>query len=273
MLGKLIKYDLRSMIRRFVPLWTALAVLSVLNGYTIRNVLNSGNFKGTLFFLLGIMPLILLVVLWMAVAVMTLVYICERFYKGLLGDEGYLMLTLPVTTGEHIAAKTTVAFILEVATGIVGLISWGLLMVVYQPDWLKEALQYLPEFFTELFRQVPFWFWAELTVLAVVTTVANTLHIYVSICLGHLAKKHRVGMSFVAYVAINMAMTTLTFMLIPLLERMPDNWYYYVDSMGVQGYPWVAAAALGATIVWQLLQCAAFWFGSDYVLKNKLNLE
>ena len=36
MLGKLMKYDLRSMLRRFGGLWIAIAALSVINGFSIR---------------------------------------------------------------------------------------------------------------------------------------------------------------------------------------------------------------------------------------------
>ena len=271
MLGKLIKYDLRYMIRRFGPLWLGLAAVSMLNGFTIRQ-LDSGRLEGTMLFIVGIMPLIVLFALWVAVAVLTLTYICERFYKGLLGDEGYLMFTLPVTTGEHIASKTVTALILQIATGIVGLLSWGLLMVVYRPAWVSFFFEVLPELWAGV-RQVPLWFWLELLVLALVTAVSQTLHIYAAISLGHMAKKHRAGWAFAAYIGISMAQSILLSALVPLLANMPDEWFFYMDGYGVHGMQWVAAAALGATILWQLVKCAAFFFGSDYILKNKLNLE
>ena len=125
MLGKLIKYDFRSCIRKFGPLWLGLAALAVINGFTIGHVLDNDRVTGWAQFMLGVLPLILLIVLWTGVGIMTLVFICERFYKGLLGDEGYLMQTLPVTTEEHILSKAIVATLLELITGLVAIVISG----------------------------------------------------------------------------------------------------------------------------------------------------
>ena len=84
------KYDLRSCLRKFWMLWSGLAALAVLNGYTINHVLDNSRFEGFLAFLFGVLPLILFFVLGIATAILILVFICDRFYKGLLGDEGYL---------------------------------------------------------------------------------------------------------------------------------------------------------------------------------------
>ena len=53
MIGKLIKYELRSVLRKFFPLWAGLAALGLLNGFTIRHVLASDRFEGLASFLLG----------------------------------------------------------------------------------------------------------------------------------------------------------------------------------------------------------------------------
>ena len=105
MLGKLMKYDLRSCLRKFWMLWAGLAALAVLNGYTINHVLDNSRFDGLLAFLFGVLPLILFFVLGIATAILILVFICDRFYKGLLGDEGYLAFTLPVSSAETTCAR------------------------------------------------------------------------------------------------------------------------------------------------------------------------
>ena len=38
----------------------------------------------------------------------------QRFSKNLLGDEGYLMFTLPASVSQHITAKLVVAVLLDV---------------------------------------------------------------------------------------------------------------------------------------------------------------
>ena len=122
MLGKLMKYDFRCMLRKFGPLWIGLIGLAAINGFTVGHVLENKNMDGILAFLLGGLPVVLLFALWVATGVMMIVFVCERFYKGLLGDEGYLMFTLPATPAEHIASKLIVALVMELITALVALL-------------------------------------------------------------------------------------------------------------------------------------------------------
>ena len=140
MLGKLMKYDLRSCLRKFGPLWIAAVALSVLIGLSFRYVVDvEGGRSGLITFLLGVLPSMVLFGLFVAMAVLALIFVCERFYKGLLGDEGYLMLTLPASAGAHIASKGLTALILELASALVALLSGFLLVTVYRPAGFAEG--------------------------------------------------------------------------------------------------------------------------------------
>ena len=276
MLGKLIKYDLRSCFRKFGVLWLALAALGVLNGFTIRYVLQSGHFNGFLTFLLGILPIILLGVLVTAIGIMALVYICERFYKGLLGDEGYLMFTLPATTAEHIASKAIVALILEVISAVVAGLTAFLVMVVYNPSGTMDFLGRIGPALREIdFPRGTAWLVAELAVLALVTSVVGNLQIYQAISLGHLAKKHRGAMALLAYVGINIAVSILMTMTgnAALRHLSVDAMSFFFDEAGFHGSLGVGASALGAALLWQLALGAVFFFGTKLILDKKLNLE
>ena len=276
MFGKLIKYDFRCCIRKFGPLWLGLAALALINGFTVRHVLENDAVSGWLQFFTGVTPLILLIVLWTAVGIMALVFICERFYKGLLGDEGYLMFTLPVTTGEHIAAKTVVALLLELITGVVAVLSAFLFILMYDASLFPRAGELIARFFAEF--DVPagvWWILAELVVMNLIMAVAQTLHIYLAICLGHLSSKHRAGLAVLAYIAISMALSNLATLFIPLLEKLPDDWFVTIDALGQLQYNGVGAAAalIGVGILAALLQCAIFYFGSSAIIQRRLNLE
>lgn len=133
MLGKLMKYDLRSGIRTFSLIWIGLALLGAINGLTIRFVLAGDTQSGLVSFVFGVLPMILLVALYVAMGIFVLVFIIDRFYKGLLGNEGYLMFTLPVTSTAHIASKALTSMIFSVASAIVALLSGVLLMAVLTP--------------------------------------------------------------------------------------------------------------------------------------------
>ena len=87
MLGKLLKYDFRSMFRVFLPLWGALLAISFINRLTLNS--DRMGLPGAVLFIayIGII---------FAVMAVTLVLVVQRFYNGLLKSEGYLMFTLPV---------------------------------------------------------------------------------------------------------------------------------------------------------------------------------
>ena len=204
MLSKLMKYDLRSCFRRFGVLWIATAAFAVLTGIMMHGVFEKAMESGSfiLRFLTILVPVILIGLI-IVTGVLTFVFICERFYKGLLGDEGYLMFTLPASVSEHIAAKALSAMILTIISSLVALVSGLIFLLIYQPAELMEGLRMLPQILKEadLPASVPL-FLLEILVLILFTVAKETLKIYASIALGHLAKKHRVLWAILAYFGI-----------------------------------------------------------------------
>ena len=117
MFGKLCKLESRYLIRFFGPMWALVLVLSVINRYTfwaMEEETGSG--------LVGGLMMFALVMAASAMCVVALVAVIQRFYNGLLKDEGYLMFTLPVKSGALINAKGLMATIFTVITGIVGML-------------------------------------------------------------------------------------------------------------------------------------------------------
>ena len=118
MLGKLMKYDLRSGIRTFALIWIGLAALAAINGLTLR-IAFDGDIQSELAnFIITVLPMVLLVALYVAMGIFMLVFIINRFYKGLLGDEGYLMFTLPVLSGGLLFAVLAPANLREITAAV-----------------------------------------------------------------------------------------------------------------------------------------------------------
>ena len=69
-----------------------------------------------------------------AAFVMCIIVTIQRFYKNLLGSEGYLMFTLPVSTTANILSKAITAFIWIIATSLVTLLSIFVMIPDY--DWI-----------------------------------------------------------------------------------------------------------------------------------------
>lgn len=284
MLGKLMKYDLRSGIRTFSLIWIGLALLGAINGLTIRFVLN-GNVQSELVsFIFGVLPMILLVALYVAMGIFVLVFIIDRFYKGLLGNEGYLMFTLPVTSAAHIASKTLTSMIFTLASAIVALLSGGLLLAVLAPPSFGDIAQAFQEMGRYL-RVNPLpagtgWVIAEFVVYSLIGMATTILQIYTAISVGHLAKKNRGWFALLAYVGISIAFSIIMNGCMLLLlqsdafPNVPLNWEFCLDDAGwhVQGVG-MMASALGIYIGLALLEGTGFFFATRAILDKRLNLE
>lgn len=281
MLAKLMKYDLRSALRKFGPLWLAVVALSVLIGLSFRFIIDApGGQSGLVIFLLGVLPSMVLFALFVAMAAMALIFIIQRFYRGLLGDEGYLMFTLPASTGAHIASKGLTALILETVSWLVAVLSGVLLFTVYQPTELARGWQTM---WLELRKlQLPAatpWLFAEALLVLLAVAAAATLKIYLAIALGHLAKKHRALWALLAYIGIGVVLNAVfgIAMSSGLLPRVM-GWgmnlgLSYVDDVLTLNSPGVAAGVLASALFFELLLCALYFFLTRYILQKHLNLE
>ena len=107
MLGKLIKYDLKALAKILAPLWGVLLVMGLIFGISIRSNLDGiGN-------TMIVFSLVVIVAVIVAIFVMNVIIVIQRFWKGLLQEEGYLMFTLPVTTRGLILSKVISALIIS----------------------------------------------------------------------------------------------------------------------------------------------------------------
>lgn len=284
MLGKLMKYDLRSGIRTFALIWIGLAALAAINGLTLR-ITFDGDIQSKLArFIITVLPMVLLVALYVAMGIFMLVFIINRFYKGLLGDEGYLMFTLPVSVSEHIGSKLLTSMIFQIGSFAVAVLSGGLLLAVLAPANLREITAAVQDM-TDYLAGYPLpagtgWLIAEFAVYMLIGAAVTILQIYTAISIGHLAKKNRGWFALLAYVGISIAFSIIMNGCMSLLlqsdafPNVPLNWEFYLDDAGwhVQGVG-MMASALGIYIGLALLEGTGFFFATRAILSKRLNLE
>ena len=264
MFGKLLKYDFRSMWKQFAFIWPAALALALVNHFTVNGLGSSSGAEETA---AGISMLVYVAIL-MAMFIVALVFTIQRFYKGLLGDEGYLMHTLPVRPWQLIGAKLLCAVITTVLSVIVAVAS----ILVIMP-WDREMLG-------ELFRGLEYVFthWnnqatqgvigiLEFCLMMMVFFAAGYLQLYLSMSIGHLFSKNRVAFSVIAFIAINAVVSTLSgTLLLPLSDVLSD----IINSMnGVTSFH----AAMWTIIAGELVLSAIFFAGTEFILRKKLNLE
>ncbi len=258
MFAKLLKYDFKSMFRVFIPLWLALLAVSIVNRFTV-NLDAFANFN---------IPKVLLFVAYIgiiiAVMVVTLVLIVQRFYNGLLKEEGYLMFTLPVRTWQLVGSKCVAAMVVTVLSCLVGAVS---VLVVAQVPLNLPDFNELREVFPELVKSDALLMLVLFILLMLAAGLASVGHIYAAMALGHLAGRHRVACSVAAYIFINMALSFLAAIAAKVLDRMNID----IEWMGskISGVNIILLIA----ILVELLQFAVFFIVTERILSKKLNLE
>ena len=162
MLGKLMKHEFKATAKLFLPLLTA--VLALLGGFQVIFLLvkwlmgnnDSHPLVTVLFALFAVLAALALIAL---LAVIVIVAI-QRFYKNLLGDEGYLMFTLPSTPGQQILSKLLVSLAWSLA-GIVVVILGGVLFA-----WNLPALANVPAILASFRSETGVSVWLAVLLLA-----------------------------------------------------------------------------------------------------------
>ncbi|HJC21623.1 MAG TPA: hypothetical protein H9707_07655 [Candidatus Butyricicoccus avicola] len=243
MFGKLMKYELKSLLKGLLPLYGAILAVALINA-----VMASFGIGNSIDGLPQVTAIMLYFGLCVAVAVVTFLVIIQRFYKGLLGQEGYLMFTLPVPTWQLTLSKLLGAVITTILSGIVGMLSI-LILGSLNINWTLDATLFV----------------IELIVLMLVGVAAMILEIYVAMALGHLANKHRIAMSFVWFVVLQTVLSFLTGLAAMALGYSPFFPVFYAN-LSAHGMMWMM-------ILPCLIEAAVFYFGTTWILKNKLNLE
>ena len=135
MLGKLIKYDLKALAKILAPLWGVLLVMGIIFGISIRSNLEGiGN-------TMIVFSLVVIVAVIVAIFVVNVIIVIQRFWKGLLQEEGYLMFTLPVTTRSLILSKVISALIISCGTAFV-ISLLGVEIIAISPVKLMDTATY-----------------------------------------------------------------------------------------------------------------------------------
>ncbi len=286
MFGKLCKYEFKSIVRTLVPIYLAVIAVSILNafmgfGSLFTDYLDNLGFLNSLLSLIQGISLFVYFGVLVALSVLTLIVIIQRFYKGLLCDEGYLMFTLPVKPWQLIAAKGTAAFVMSLASGLTAIISIIILILgSIGPAEFFEAITspYVWSSIGQVLSEVPSWplILLEAVILLIVSGLLKLFHMYFSMALGHLSNSHRIMMSVVAFIAISMAVSFISglFMIIASINPATKSFFDIIDAMpGVQSMTYVFHFAFIFSIIFNGIQLAIFFFGTERILSKKLNLE
>lgn len=279
MLVKLMKYDMKSLSRAFIPMWILSPIVAMLFSFSIRGAIawaDSPWMPGFLTAGNGILLAVTAVVfigVIIGMMVMTVLFIIQRFWNGLLKEEGYLMFTLPVKTWELIVSKALVATLVSCISSVVAVFSC-IVLAVFSTEEIIRTLAYAWEYvFRNIIEVGPvFWVYLILLVsLGITGMIQSIYHVYAAMSMGQLFEGHRVAGSFVSYIGLSIACSVITGIISMIInfanpDIMYNNVYYGdVDLWGILYLIYMLALTI--------LQIAAFHVISERILATKLNLE
>lgn len=277
MLGKLLKYDMKSISRTLIPLWILAPVVSFLFSLSVRGLIGTAQYtvnrvfaQGTAI-LSGITTLVFFGVM-VAILVMTILFIIQRFWNGLLKEEGYLMFTLPVETWELVISKGLCATVVSCISLLVGIVSCAI-MVMGSTGAFIDVWRLIGESIGTMIAEEGAFVWScnmvLFVVLAIVGTAESVYRIYASMALGQLFEGHRVVGACVAYIGIGVVWSVLSGIGSMVLSfAMPESVYYFSVNFGS-----FSLAYLIFTLVITAVQIVVWHLITVRILSRHLNLE
>ena len=267
MLGKLIGYETKAFGRIMLPLYGAMLAFALFTGLSIR-FLPEDIMQG----LPGVLIFMLYTFLMLAIIIMTCVLSVTRFYKNLLGEEGYLMFSLPTDTATLIASKVISVVIWSTLSAIVAVLSIALSVLgAGGIEPFRDIIEFMS--YPEIVERLPSVLGVTtMTVLIIIIgTAASIVRIYAGIAIGHQFNEHRILMSILALIAFNMLGTIIS----SICGR--TGMYFGIFDSFEQIFEAHSNQALflaqGGMILFLFLQTAFFGVLTWVLLDRKLNLE
>lgn len=273
MLRKLIRHEFRATARLMPLLCLIVIALGVLAHFVLKLLdLSSLPFVVRLF-LGSVIPLFIAALV--AVYVVAVVVMVARFKRNVLGDEGYLTMTLPVSVHSIIWSKIIVSAAWFIAAALADAIAVWLAFFMNESvfEIIRDIWNGLM-FFTGnnawLIIEALLWLFA--TCFAGIVT--SCLNFYAALSIGHGFSRGKMGFSVLFYFLLNSAASVLMTVVILVLSQS-------VLKVGVPSFG--TSFAVSAMAEWRLLMgtvlgvylvnSGIFYLLTCINLKKRLNLE
>ncbi|MGT2925876.1 ABC transporter permease [Streptococcus cuniculipharyngis] len=249
MFGKLVKYELKSVGKWYLGLYGLAFLFSIILRLSIPDMeeLNQAVNISQWVLTTYLVSVIAIVVLIVAIFLSTLFIIIRRFTQAIYGREGYLTMTLPVTTHQLLLSKVVTALIWCLLNGLIILVSAAVisdgLTELSDAIWMSLDLP-------SISVMVAVLQWLLYLLLAIVRGI---LMIYLAISLGQLFNNRRILMAFVAYFTLAFLAGLLTSLVQHLLA-------------GAEAYLFFLA-------LFELVFIVLYYWITHYLIKHRLNLQ
>ena len=274
MLRKLMKHEFRATGRIMLPLFLILLVTSVGANFSTRGLLETDN---KLLDVLGVLLVMAFAIAIVGVCVMSMVVMVQRFYKNLLQDEGYVMMTLPVSVHQHVWSKLIVSAVWFALTIVV--VCLACFIMAFDVGFVQQIAAGFRELFQEIFQHLTAYYAingtavvVEFLVMCFVGCCAMCLQFYAALAIGHSRPNHKMAWSVLWFFLMQFVMQFLGGMGIMLLD---ESWFHHLLLGWTDNISGMASVHLGmvTVILGEVIYGAVFYILTTWFLKKRLNLE
>ncbi len=279
MIIKLLKYDLRGMGKKLLPLYGLALALSLINRLNdtlfIRPLLEGGglyrasSFAATLSgILMGVFVITLI-----AIFIVTFFMLIAKYNRSVFGDEAYLTHTLPITQDQIIISKALNFLFWGFVSTLVAGVSF-LILTLGTDSWNYFGVMW--QSFSSSFAYV----WGSIgannrlaaglfVLTGLLGPLAEILNIFLCIGIGN-KFRHKIAAGVVAYLIINSLMSALTGGTTSnLAERMVliqnYNPAHYLQANFLPLALFLLLVTVGQTLI--------YYFATRYLQNKQLNLD
>lgn len=281
MLKKLLKYDMKSMVRMLVPLSLAVMGTTVAGTASLRIMQNVNTGTSTSWILTSTLMIVFIstILALIAFSIFSQILIMYRYYTNLFTDEGYLTFTLPVKTTSILTSKVINAMIWSAYSLLIiffcifiyvafGMAEGSHLINSEIFRELKDGIRILTETYS---AGIIVKYIIEFLVFLFVSLLYGTISIYLALTIGSIiAKKHKILAAIGIYYGINMIMSLFITIINSILSF--SNVYqfdYFANIAADKVFDIAFYINAGSFLIFSVIS----YLITRQLLKNKLNLS
>ena len=272
MLGKLLKHEFRASSHVMLPIYLILLATAIGANISSRMLLDMNN---TMLNSIGVILMIAFLIAVFGTCFASFIVMLQRFYKNLLQDEGYIMMTLPVSVHQLVWSKVLASIVWY--AGTILCIFLSMLIIAFDIEFIKDFAENWSQIFEslsfrgELITNLPF-FILELLILAFISCAGLCLQFYASLAIGHSFANRKMLFSIVAYFGIQFGLQFLTGIFFSILNYTELDYYLANHLPVLSGMTGIHVLFI-LGIILSFIHAVVFYFVTNYFMQKKLNLE
>lgn len=271
MLGKLIKYDIRSTWRDFAGVY-----LSILLGVLIVPQLFN-HFSSEVVNVLAGFIMAAIVISTIVIMIVTLFKI---FNTNVFSKEGYLTMTLPVNSRQIVTSKLLVSTMWIILTGIMAVIGIFIFVLNMNAVAMPEMAAAFKEFMT-MFDTSGLWAIILMAIAMIASAVKEISKLFLACSIAHLKQfgKFRVAVGILSYFILSWIETLIIQAAGFILSLMPNMAEYarqleaMNDPNSFKQFIDLFSGVMGVGILYSMILTAVYAVSIIWILDRKLDLD